>query len=123
MAAPGLEVIVGCVRDPVFGFTVMFGLGGLFVEAMEDVAFRVAPIDAAEAAAMIAETRGSKLLDGVRGGPPLDRAALARVVAALSQLAVALPDSVRTLELNPLRVYPDGAVALDAVVLTGEGGS
>ena len=117
MVAPGCEVIVGCVHDDVFGFTVMFGLGGVLVEAVEDVAFRVAPIDVDEALAMIDETRGSLLLDGFRGSPPCDKRALAEVVARISEVAVANSDVIGEIELNPLRVYPDGVIALDALIV------
>ena len=85
----GVEVIVGLVRDPRFGHVVMVGLGGVFVEVLRDVAFRLAPITRADALDMLAELRGARLLDGVRGGRPVDRAALADLL-----LKVAGPDGL-----------------------------
>lgn len=123
MAAPGVEVIVGCVDDAAFGPTVMFGLGGVLVEVVEDVAFRVAPVDRDEALAMIDETRGVRILDGFRGGAVYDKAALADVIAAVSQLASTHRATIAEIEINPLRVLPEGqgVVALDALVVTHAG--
>jgi len=118
MAGEGVETIIGVVRDPVFGPVVMFGLGGVFVEALQDVTFRVAPFGEAEAARMLDEVRGARLLDGVRGRPPADRAALASALAALSRLAAAHAGRIRSIEANPFLVRAEGAgaLALDAVV-------
>lgn len=120
MIAGGVECVVGVVRDPVFGPVVMFGLGGVLVELMRDVSFRLAPVRSDQARAMIRETRGARLLDGFRGAPPADVEALAEVVVAVSELAAANADSLLTLELNPLRVLPagQGVIALDAVIET-----
>jgi len=128
MVGDGIETIISVVRDPVFGPVVMFGLGGVFVEALEDVTFRVAPFDEAEAARMLDEVRGARLLGGVRGQPAADRGALARALAALSRLAAAHGDRLRSIEANPFLVRADGegALALDAVVElddTVEGGT
>ena len=87
MAGKGVETILGVVRDPVFGAVVMFGLGGVLVEAFKDVAFRVAPFGVDEARAMIDEVRGRILLTGLRGQPPSDEQALAEASAALSVYA------------------------------------
>ena len=81
MAGKGVETILGVVRDPVFGAVVMFGLGGVFVEAFKDVAFRVAPFGVDEARAMIDEVKGRILLTGLRGQPPSDEDALAEAIA------------------------------------------
>jgi acetate---CoA ligase (ADP-forming) len=120
MISGGVECVVGVVRDPLFGPVVMFGLGGVLVELMRDVSFRLAPVDERQALAMIQETRGSRLLDGFRGAPPADVPALARAIVAISELAAANGRDLLSLELNPLRVLPagDGVVALDAVIET-----
>jgi acyl-CoA synthetase (NDP forming) len=119
MQRGGIECILGVSRDPVFGPVVMFGLGGIFVEAMGDVSFRVAPFDADEAERMIAETKASKVLDGLRGAPPADRAALAQALSRLSCWAAAHADTLESLEANPVLVRPkgQGLVALDAVLI------
>jgi acyl-CoA synthetase (NDP forming) len=122
MAGPGVEVIVGSFHDDVFGPTVMFGLGGVMVEILQDVAFRVAPVDLEGALAMIGETRGGQILDGFRGGPVYDKRAIAEVISAVSQAAVANRTTVREIEINPLRVYPegDGVIALDGLIVLHE---
>lgn len=119
MVAGGIECILGVSRDPVFGPVVMFGLGGVFVEAMGDVAFRVAPFDVDEAQRMVAETRASRVLDGLRGAPAADRTALAQALSDLSRWAAAHADTLESLEANPVRVLPagQGLVALDAVLI------
>jgi acyl-CoA synthetase (NDP forming) len=98
---------------------VMFGLGGVFVEVFEDVAFRLAPIDREEALRMIGETRGAKLLHGVRGKAPADIDAIADAIAALSKFGAAHGPALASVDLNPFVVLPKGhgAVALDALVV------
>jgi Acyl-CoA synthetase (NDP forming) len=115
MAPPGVDLVVGARRDPVFGPTVLVGLGGTVAEALADVALRVAPVAPAEAAAMVDELACRALLDGWRGGPVLDRAALGAVVAALGALLLTHPH-LEDVEINPLRVTATGLVALDAVI-------
>lgn len=124
MAERGVETIVGVVRDPVFGPVVMFGLGGVFVEAFKDVAFRVAPFGVAEARAMIAEVKGRVLLAGVRGQPPADEAALAAAIAALSAYADRYADVIESIDINPLVVLPagHGVLALDALIVPASRG-
>jgi acetate---CoA ligase (ADP-forming) len=119
MATGGVETILGTHWDPVFGPVVMLGLGGVFVEALKDVTFRLAPFDEAEARRMIAELRALPVLQGMRGRPPADLAALARALAALSRFAAAQGPSLRSLDINPFLVLPQGkgALALDAVLL------
>ena len=119
MAEPGLETILGVVRDPVFGPVVMFGLGGIFVEAFQDVAFRVAPFGVTEAQAMVAEVKGRVLLRGVRGQPPADEDALVRAIAALSVYAAAHAEAIESIDINPLLVLPRGrgVLALDALIV------
>ncbi len=119
MAERGVETILGVVRDPVFGAVVMFGLGGIFVEAFQDVAFRVAPFGVAEAHAMISEVKGRVLLQGVRGQPPADEDALAAALAALSVYAARHADAIESIDINPLLVLPrgHGVQALDALIV------
>lgn len=111
----GVECILGMERDPVFGPVIMLGLGGIFVEVLKDVVFRLAPVSQEEALDMIAALRGVSLLQGVRGRQPLDVQALARVVAAFSDFAAAA-DWAQSAEINPLLVLPEGTVALDALI-------
>ncbi len=121
MLPTGRETIVGGTRDPSFGPMVMFGLGGIFVEVLSDVVFRMAPIARAQAADMVTGLRGAKLLTGVRGHPPVDQRALEDVLLRVSQLLVDFP-AIAELDLNPLMAYPERAVAADArVVLPGPG--
>jgi len=118
MAAPGVEVIMGVSRDPQFGPTILFGLGGVFAEVLKDVAFRVAPIDRRDAAEMIREIKGFSLLQGYRGAEAVDLKALENMLVRLSDLAVAC-DEIQELDLNPVIAHGHGAVAADArVILT-----
>ncbi len=110
-APPGLEVIVGGTVDPQFGPVVMFGLGGLFVELFRDVAFALAPITHEEALRLAERTRGSQLLHGFRGRPPVDREALARIIVTVADLIAS--GLVAEVDLNPVVLYPDGALVLD----------
>ena len=116
MIGGGRETIVGVSRDPSFGPLVMFGLGGVFVEALRDVAFRIAPIHALDAQDMVRGLRGVALLDGIRGAPPVDFAALTDVLLRVSQLAIDHPE-IAELDVNPLLAFPDGVTAVDARVL------
>jgi len=118
MLASGVECIVGIHNDPMLGPMVMFGLGGVTVELMKDVTTRLAPVSEDEAAEMIRSIKGFPLLDGFRGRPRADVAALARAVSGLSRLAAANADVLRTLEVNPLLALDEGqgVLALDAVI-------
>ncbi|GAA2633598.1 acetate--CoA ligase [Streptomyces vastus] len=116
MAPPGIDLVVGARRDPVFGPVVLVGLGGTTAEALADVSIRLAPLTAREAATMPADLAGRALLDGWRGGPVLDRAALGEVTAALGDLLAAHP-ALAEIEINPLRITAHGLVALDAVCI------
>ncbi len=116
MVEGGRETIAGTTHDAKFGSLVMFGLGGIFVEAMRDVMFRVSPITAADASAMLDGIRGARRLTGMRGEPPVDRDALSAVLRRLSQLAEDFPD-IRELDVNPLMAFPSGCMAADARVL------
>ena len=117
MISGGIETVLGVNNDPVFGPTVMFGLGGVFVEVLKDVAFRVAPFGTEEARRMIDEIRGRAVLDGARGAPPADIEALANAISALSIFAAENSDSIQTIDINPFIALPKGAVAVDALII------
>lgn len=115
MAPPGgLEVLIGMNRDPQFGPLVTFGLGGIYVEALKDVTFRIAPFTRLDAEAMLTEIRSRALLDGVRGNPPVDKEALVNTLLRIGQLVQDFPE-IAELDINPLIVYPkgQGALAID----------
>lgn len=120
MAGAGKEVLVGVQRDPGFGPVVVFGLGGIYVEVLRDVTFRLAPLRPLSAEHMVASVRAFPLLQGVRGEPPSDLPALYEVIERVSQLAVENPE-VAELDINPLIVRPAerGACAVDARVVLG----
>lgn len=108
MVPGGVEVIVGVKSDPQFGPTVLFGLGGIFVEVLKDVSLRVAPVSLDEAMSMIREIRGYGLLAGVRGRARADVGALAEVLVKVSQMAMQMQDELDELDLNPVIVLPEG---------------
>ena len=116
MIQHGRELIVGMTRDPAYGPLLMFGLGGILVEVLRDVSFRIAPIGRDDARRMMREIRGAKLLDAVRGSPPADRAAIEDVLLRVSRLATDFPE-IAELDVNPLMAMPSGAVAADARVM------
>ena len=120
MAEPGVEVIVGMTTDAQFGPVMMFGLGGIMVEVLGDVAFRLAPLGEGDARDMIDEIQGRQVLDGVRGQPPVDVAAIAAMLDQVSQFAAAHPE-VAELDLNPVIATPGGAIAVDARIVLAEG--
>jgi acetyltransferase len=113
MVGDGLEVILGGKRDRSFGPVVMFGLGGTYVEVFNDVSFRVAPLSRTDAEEMIGEVRGKRLLDGVRGKPPMDQESLIKALLSLSCMLVDNP-SITEVDINPLLVLEHGAAAVDA---------
>jgi len=123
MAPPGgLEVLIGMNRDPQFGPLITFGLGGIYVEALKDVTFRVAPFSRKEAQAMLEEIRASSLLEGVRGEPPVDKDSIVEILMRIGQLVQQFPE-IAELDINPLIVYPEGqgAIAIDMrLVLSSE---
>ena len=112
MVKGGQETIVGMASDPQFGPVLMFGLGGIYVEALADVVFRVQPVRDVDAADMVRSIRGWKLLAGVRGEPASDAAALEEVIERISQL-VGDHDAIREMDINPWLAFPEGGVAVD----------
>lgn len=116
MAEPGIEVIVGMTTDAQFGPVLMFGLGGVLVEVLKDVAFRVVPITARDARQMLREIQAFPLLQGYRGQEPADLRALEGLLLKLSKFIERQPD-IAELDLNPVFAYPKGAVAVDARVV------
>ncbi len=118
MIVGGQEVIVGVKRDPTFGPLVMFGLGGIYVEVLADVSFRLAPLTEADAWEMLAEVRAARLLAGVRGAAPADRAALVDAIVRVGRLAADHPQ-IAELDVNPLMVLAEGqgVVAVDARIV------
>ena len=117
---PGVEVIIGGLNDPTFGPTIMFGLGGIFVETLKDVALRVCPLDETDAAEMIREIKGFPVLAGARGAPPADLEAIERALLNVSQLLVEHRE-IEEVDLNPVKVHAKGLLTLDArVIASGE---
>jgi acetyl-CoA synthetase (ADP-forming) len=116
MAPPSTEVIVGAIKDPQFGPAVMFGLGGIFVEVLKDVTFRVAPITKDEAHEMIGEVKAYPLLKGYRNTPPADIGAIAEILLNTSKLIMDHQE-IKELDLNPIIVYEKGAKTVDARII------
>lgn len=119
MARKGIEVIIGMSQDAQFGPVLMFGLGGVLVEVLKDVSFRIVPLQTRDAAEMIREIQGLPLLQGYRGSEPADLATLESLLLKVSAFVENTP-AVKELDLNPIFAYRDGAVAVDArVILEG----
>jgi succinyl-CoA synthetase beta subunit len=127
MAPAGEELVVGGLRDPQFGPLVMVGLGGIFVEVLQDVAFRICPIERIDATEMLSELKAAALLDGARGRPAVSREALIDVllrVGGADGLLMRLQDEIAEADLNPVIVSARGAMAVDArFILTPAGGT
>ncbi len=113
----GTETIIGSVYDPQFGPTVMFGLGGIFVEILKDVTFRIAPFSEEESKEMISEIKGYKVLQGARGEKPKDVKAIAEAISRLSQLVWELRDYIKEVDANPVMVYENGLKVVDARII------
>jgi acyl-CoA synthetase (NDP forming) len=118
MAPAGLEVIVGMATDPQFGPVLMFGLGGVWVEVLKDVSFKIVPLTKDDARDAVAEIRSARLLEGFRGSEPVDKRALEDILLRVSDFVAGTP-AVLEMDLNPIFAYPDGAVAVDARVILG----
>jgi acyl-CoA synthetase (NDP forming) len=119
MVSGGIEVFVGLKRDPDWGLAVAFGLGGVFLEVMRDVALRTLPLEPGDAQAMILETKAATMLGGVRGAGPSDIAALAATIEALAAFGLACGGDLVECDLNPIKVFGrgQGCVALDALIV------
>lgn len=113
MAPASVELVIGLKRDPAFGPVIMLGLGGIFVEVLKDVVFRAAPVSPAEVQVMIEELKGKAVLRGARGKPAVDETKLAELVAAVSRFGAGAGDRLVELDLNPVIASPEGAVAVD----------
>ncbi|MEM2319763.1 MAG: acetate--CoA ligase family protein [Candidatus Bathyarchaeia archaeon] len=118
MAPPSTEVIVGAVKDPQFGPVLMFGLGGIFVEVLKDVTYRVAPIKEDDALEMVNEIKASPILKGYRGLPPADVNAIVEILLNASKMMMENQE-IRELDLNPIMVYEKGAKTVDARIILG----
>ena len=117
MIADGIEVIIGATRDPVFGHVLMFGLGGIFVEAIKDVSFRIAPLSNLDALDMVREIRGYQVLQGMRGKPAADIDALVDVILKVSAFVTDHGAAVAELDINPLILSAHGARVADALIV------
>ena len=116
MAKPGTEVIVGTSKDPQFGPVIMFGLGGIFVEVLKDVSFRIIPLGQKDALEMIEEIKGYPLLQGYRGKESVDIPALTEIILKISRVIEEHPE-IKELEINPIIAYKKGAIAVDARII------
>ena len=116
MAKPGVEVIIGMSKDAQFGPVLMFGLGGIFVEIIKDVSFRIVPLLKRDAGEMVREIKGFPLLKGYRGSEPVDIENLENLLLKVSKFVEKTPE-IKELDLNPIFAYRDGAVAVDARVI------
>jgi acetyl-CoA synthetase (ADP-forming) len=116
MAPQSTEVIIGAIKDPQFGQTLMFGLGGIFVELLKDVTFRVAPITREDAHEMVTEVKAYPLLKGYRNTPPADIDAIINILLSTSKLIMDYPE-IKELDLNPIMAYADGAKTVDARII------
>jgi acetate---CoA ligase (ADP-forming) subunit beta len=116
MAKPGVEIIIGMSKDPQFGPVIMFGLGGILVEILKDVSFRIVPLAKRDAREMIRDIKGYPVLEGYRGQPPSDVAALEDMILKVSAFVERTP-VIKELDLNPVFAYKDGAIAVDARIV------
>lgn len=116
MAPPAVEVIVGMSKDPQFGPVLMFGLGGILVEVLKDVSFRIVPVSERDAGEMVREIKGYPILKGYRGQKPASIPALEKLIVKVSQFVERNPQ-IEELDLNPVFAYPDKAVAIDARII------
>ncbi|MCW5576975.1 MAG: acetate--CoA ligase family protein, partial [Burkholderiales bacterium] len=117
MAQGEVELVIGLKRDPTFGPVVMVGLGGVLIEVFKDVVFRAAPVTETGALRMLDELKSRMVLDGVRGKPPVDKQALARMISAVSRFGAAAGTRLAELDLNPVLAGPQGVTAVDWLML------
>ena len=113
MVPQGTEIIIGMTKDPSFGPVIMFGLGGIFVEVLKDVSFRIIPLEERDAQEMIAEIKGYKILKGARGEAPKDIEAIKNLLMKVSQLTMENPE-IKEIDLNPVFVFEKGLQVVDA---------
>jgi len=113
MVKPGIEIIMGMTKDPQFGPVLMFGLGGILVEILKDVSFRIVPLEKKDASEMIREIKGYKLLEGYRGQDPADIPSLEDMLLKLSAFVEGKED-IKEIDLNPVFAYKNGATVVDA---------
>ena len=116
MARPGVEVIIGMSKDATFGPVLMFGMGGVLVEILQDVAFRIVPLSPRDAEDMLHDIKGLPLLQGYRGAPPANLQALSAILLTLSDFVAATP-AIKEIDLNPVYAYDDSALAVDARII------
>jgi acetyltransferase len=119
MVEDGLELIVGMHRDPQFGPVMLCGLGGVFAELLNDVSMRLCPLDCLDVEEMLSQLKGSRLLQGFRGGVARDIKAVGDALVRLSELSGDFPDKIESIDINPLAVFAEGrgVKALDALVV------
>ena len=117
MISDGVETVIGSSIDPTFGPVVMFGLGGIFVEVIQDITFRIAPFGIDEAESMIREIQSFEVLMGARGGVAVDLVSLASTLSQVSVFASENADDMLSLDINPFMALPNGGVALDALIV------
>jgi acyl-CoA synthetase (NDP forming) len=115
-ADPGLEVIVGTLKDPIFGPTLMFGMGGIFTEVLKDVSFRIVPVERIDVEEMILEIKGYPILGGLRGQKPRDLKALTGLILSVNRLVNENPN-IQEIDLNPVMLYEQGLLVLDARII------
>ena len=120
MAKPGIEIIIGMTKDAQFGPVIMFGLGGVLVEVLKDVSFRIVPLEKRDAAEMITEIKGFPILKGYRGQDPADIPYLEDLIVKVSDFVDKNPE-IKELDLNPVFAYKDGAIAVDARIILESG--
>lgn len=120
MLDSGVELIIGVVQDPIFGPVMMFGLGGILVEVLNDVAFRALPIHRADAESMLEQLKAKQILEGVRGQEAVDKEALIQLMLDVSQVVQTYPE-IEELDLNPVIAYSDGYAIVDARIITKKG--
>jgi len=119
MVPPSIEVIVGGIRDDVFGPAITFGLGGIFVEVLRDASFRIAPVSIDEAFEMINEVKARRILEGYRGQGPADKKAIADIIVNVGRLMIE-NEEVESIDLNPVIVYSKGAMVVDVRIILGK---